>query len=209
MHLGEGVLAPSVLVVTWAGAVAGMGVGLKRLKPEVVPRVAMLGAAFFVASLIQVPLGPASVHLVLNGVMGVVLGWCAFPALAAALLLQAVFFGYGGLTSLGANVLVMGGAALAARQVFVVAHGRPVSPAAVGAAGALAGGTGTVVGTALLAGLLVASGGQFKAAVVAVAVAHLPLAAVEAAVAAAGLSLLARLRPELLPSRWGEEGGTA
>lgn len=31
-------------------------------------------AAFFVASLIHVPIGPTSVHLLLNGLLGVVVG---------------------------------------------------------------------------------------------------------------------------------------
>ena len=38
----------------------------------------LLGAAFFVASLIHVPIGFSSAHLILNGLLGVVLGWAAF-----------------------------------------------------------------------------------------------------------------------------------
>ena len=39
--------------------------------------------------------------LVLNGLMGLMLGWAALPAVFTALLLQAVFFGHGGYTTLG------------------------------------------------------------------------------------------------------------
>ncbi len=200
MHVSEGVLSPQVLVGSWAVAAAAIGVGVKKMTPEAMPRVAVLAAAFFVVSLIRVPLGPAAAHLVLNGVMGVLLGWCVFPALAAALLLQAVFFGFGGLTSLAANVLIMGVAAAAARGVFVVGRRRRESPATTAVRGALAGATGVVVGTALLAGALVASGREFSGAVAVLVAAHLPLAAVEAAVAAAVLSFLARVAPELLPA---------
>lgn len=210
MHVGEGILAPPVLAVSWAGAVAAIGVGVRRLDAEAVPRVAVLAAAFFVASLIQVPLGPASSHLVLNGVMGVVLGWGVFPALAAALLLQAVFFGFGGLTSLGANVMIMGVAAATARGVFVAGRSRQETAAATAVRGALAGAAGIVVGTAMLAAALAASGREFVPAAGFVAAAHLPVALIEAAVAAAGLSFLARVRPELLPAaRRGRYGGDA
>lgn len=200
MHVGEGILTAPVLAVSWAGATVAIGVGVKRMKAEALPRVAVLAAAFFVASLIQVPLGPASAHLVLNGVMGVVLGWCVFPALASALLLQAVFFGFGGLTSLAANVMIMGTAAAAARAVFVVGRSRRETPTSTAVRGALAGANGIVVGTALLAAALAASGREFTGAAAVLVAAHLPVAAIEAAVAAAVLSFLARVRPELLPA---------
>ncbi len=200
MHVGEGILAPEVVAVSWAGAAVAIGVGVKRMKPEAMPRVAVLAAAFFVVSLIRVPVGPAAAHLVLNGVMGVMLGWCVFPALAAALLLQAVFFGYGGLTSLGANVLIMGVAAAAARGVFVIGRSCGEPLAATAGRGGLAGASGIVVGMALLAGALAASGREFSGAVAVLVAAHLPVAAIEAAVAAAALSFLARVAPELLPA---------
>jgi cobalt/nickel transport system permease protein len=41
----------------------------------------VLSATFFVASLIHVPVGPSSVHLIMSGLAGLVLGWTAFPAL--------------------------------------------------------------------------------------------------------------------------------
>ncbi len=199
MHVGEGVLAPQVVAVSWVVATAAIAAGVRKMNAEAMPRVAVLAAAFFVVSLIRVPLGPAAAHLVLNGVMGVLLGWCVFPALAAALLLQAVFFGFGGVTSLAANVLIMGVAAAAARGLFVVGRSPHESPTTTAVRGALAGAAGIVVGAALLAGALAASGREFFAAVAVLAAAHLPLAGVEAAVAAAVLSFLARVAPELLP----------
>ena len=48
-----------------------------------------------------------SVHLILNGLLGAILGFAAFPAICVALLLQAVLFQYGGLTVLGVNTLDM------------------------------------------------------------------------------------------------------
>lgn len=200
MHIAEGVLTPGVVAGSWVVAAAGIGVGLRRLDPDAMPRVAVLSSAFFVASLIQVPLGPASAHLVLNGLMGVLLGWLVFPALVVALVLQAVFFGFGGLTSLGANVLIMGVPALLARAVFVAGRRPTEAGAATLVRGGLAGATGIVAGATLLALFLAASGREFAAAIAVIAAAHLPVAGVEALVAAAVLSFLARVRPELLPA---------
>ena len=67
----------------------------------------VLSATFFVASLVHVPVGPSSVHLIMNGLAGLVLGWAAFPALFVGLLLQAVFFGFGGVTVLGVNTVAI------------------------------------------------------------------------------------------------------
>jgi len=62
---------------------------------------------FFVASLIHIPIGPSSAHLVLNGLVGVLLGWAAFPSIFVGLVLQALVFQFGGLTTLGVNTFAM------------------------------------------------------------------------------------------------------
>ena len=95
MHIVDGALSVPVLVSGGALAVGGIWMGLRHLTIEKIPTAGVLSASFFVAALIHVPLGPSSVHLVLNGLAGIVLGWVAFPALFVGLLLQAVFFGFG------------------------------------------------------------------------------------------------------------------
>ncbi|WP_020590850.1 cobalt transporter CbiM [Kiloniella laminariae] len=105
MHIVDGALSNPVLIGGGLLAASGVAYSLKKLEPEDLPRVGVLSAVFFVASLIHVPLGFSSVHLILNGLLGIILGWAAFPALAVALLLQAVFFGFGGLTVLGVNAV--------------------------------------------------------------------------------------------------------
>ena len=111
MHISEGVLNAPVLISCGAAAIAGTAIGLKKIDMDRIMHVSLLTATFFIASLIHVPLGPGSIHLVLNGLLGVILGWASFPAIVTALLLQAVFFQYGGLTSLGANTIIMAGPA--------------------------------------------------------------------------------------------------
>mgnify|MGYP000653403121 CR=1 FL=1 len=57
------------------GTVAGTAAGLRKLDYDRMPQVAVLSAGFFVASLVHVPIGPTNVHLVLNGLVGLFLGW--------------------------------------------------------------------------------------------------------------------------------------
>src|SRR5207302_8986738 len=103
VHISDGVLQPTW---EWAGfAVAGLLalLGAWKIRDEEIPRVALLTAAFFVASQIHVRVGPTSVHLILNGLVGVVLGWRSALAIPVGLLLQATLLGHGGGATLGVN----------------------------------------------------------------------------------------------------------
>lgn len=66
-----------------------------------------MSAMFFIASFIHIPIGPTSIHLILSGLIGAFLGFNAGLAIFAALLLQALLFGYGGITVLGVNLLMI------------------------------------------------------------------------------------------------------
>ena len=62
MHIGEGILTATragqgVLLAGTVAAAAGTMIGLRRLDEEQIPKAAVLGSAFFVASAIQVPMG--------------------------------------------------------------------------------------------------------------------------------------------------------
>jgi len=107
MHISEGVLSPPVLLAGGGLTLIGLAIGLKNLKNEKLPEVAVLSSTFFVASLIHVPIGPTSVHLILNGLIGLLLGWTSFLAIFLGLLLQALLFQFGGLTTLGVNTFDM------------------------------------------------------------------------------------------------------
>ena len=78
MHIAEGVLSPAVLATGYALTAAGTALGLKKLDSDRLMTVAILAAVFFVGSLIHVPIGLTSAHLILNGLLGVLLGWAAF-----------------------------------------------------------------------------------------------------------------------------------
>jgi len=79
MHISEGYLSATVLVSGSALAAVGTAIGLKKLDYDRIADAGMLTAVFFVASLVHVPIGPASAHLIMNGIIGLLLGWAAFP----------------------------------------------------------------------------------------------------------------------------------
>ncbi|GBE15426.1 fused nickel transport protein NikMN [bacterium BMS3Abin14] len=197
MHISEGVLSPQVLSGGAVLAVAGLAMGMRGLKAEKIPQVAVLSSTFFVASLIHVPAGPVSVHLVLNGINGLILGWAAFPAIFVALTLQALLFQFGGLTVLGVNTVVMALPAVLSYYVF----GRFVrrgSMLAAWSAGFGAGFVSVAVGAGLLGLSLALTGENFyKAAMVAVA-AHIPVMVIEGIITGFCVTFLRRVKPEIL-----------
>ena len=81
MHLSEGVLHTPILLAGAVLAVAGIAVGLRRLESERLPLTALFAAAFFVAGTIHVPVGIGSVHLILNGMAGLFLGWAVISCI--------------------------------------------------------------------------------------------------------------------------------
>jgi cobalt/nickel transport system permease protein len=203
MHIVDGALSNPVLLGGAALAVGGIAMGLKKLPLERIPAAGVLSASFFVASLIHVPIGPSSVHLILNGLAGLVLGWAAFPALFVGLLLQAVFFGFGGLTVLGVNAINIAGPAVLAGLIFghLVARGSPMQGAIWGGIG---GGFAIAVTTLAVAFSLALSGDEFIPAAKLVFVAHIPVIIIEALLSGAAIFLARRVKPELFA---GSKGG--
>lgn len=201
MHLSEAVLAASssgqrVLVGGMALAAVGTFLGLRRLQPADMPRTALLTSAFFVASLIHVQVLGTPVHLVLNGLLGVVLGWSSIPAVLVALLLQAVLFGFGGLLAVGINTVVMGLPAVVCYYLF-----RPLVAGRYEGlawwAGATAGFTGVMLGAGLAAGVLALTGEAFYPLAKLVVPVQLPAAGIDAVVTGAAVGFLRKVRPEV------------
>jgi cobalt/nickel transport system permease protein len=118
VHISDGVLAPAWLAGGFVVAAVLAIIGSWRIRDEEIPRVALMTAAFFVASLLHVRVGPTSVHLLLGGLVGVVLGVRAALAIPVGLFLQAALLGHGGFGSLGVNSCVMVLPALLAWQLF-------------------------------------------------------------------------------------------
>lgn len=197
MHIVDGALSSEVLIVGAGIAALGLVQGLRNLPLEKIPATGMLAATFFVASLIHVPLGPSSVHLIMNGVAGLILGWAAFPALFVGLLLQAVFFGYGGITVLGVNAVNI---ALPAVVAFLLV--RPFLQRSHGRSsfiwGAIGGGLAVALTTVMVAASLWLSGEEFLPAAQLVLVSHIPVIIIEGMLSGAAVYLLCKVKPELI-----------
>lgn len=186
------------MLFTGALVTAGtLTVAVRRLDYDRIPQAAVLAAAFFVASLVSVPLGPSSVHLLLNGLMGLVLGWAAVPALLVALLLQAAFFGYGGILVLGVNTMNLALPALLCAALFGRAL-RAAPPRRLFRLGAAAGALAVMLTGLLVACSLGFSGRELVPAAQILLAGYLPLAMVEAAITGATLAFLGRVAPNLL-----------
>ncbi len=196
MHISEGVLSPAVLAGGAGLAAVGTAIGLKKLDYEAIPRVAILSAAFFVASLIHVPAGPVGVHLVLNGLMGLLLGWTAVPAILIALFLQALLFQFGGLTVLGVNTVVMAAPAVFCFYAYRGLLRRPGKAATVAAFAC--GATAILLSGLLVAVALITTGQAFLAAAELILLAHIPVMIIEGIITLFIFLFLRKVRPEML-----------
>ena len=199
MHISEGILPLPVLAAGAGLAAAGTFIGLRKLDYEHVPRVGLMAAAFFVVSLIHVPLPGTSVHLIGNGLAGLILGWQAFPAILVGLSLQALLFQFGGVTSLGVNTVDM-----ALPAVLVGVACRPLvmrSDALMYAGGFMAGVMAVFVAGVMTASALALSGEEFSVPAKAIFVAHIPIMVVEGIICAFCVGFIKRVRPEMLGVR--------
>lgn len=196
-HILDGVLTTPLLVTGGIVGAAGILYGLKKLPVDRIPETGLMAATFFVASLVHFPVGPASVHLILNGLVGVVLGWAAAPAILIALFLQVILFGFGGLSTLGVNLVNMALPALLCGGFFHLAArsgNHKISIIAAGLGGALG-----VFLTALMVVLsLYLSGYPFWSTMLLVIPPHAPVMAIEAMVTATCVGFLLRVKPEML-----------
>lgn len=208
VHLSPGVLSNP----WWVGGYAGMALLLLpaawRLREDDVPRIGVMAAAFFVASSVHVPLPvPVSVHLILNGLVGVVLGRRAMLAVVVGLLLQALLLQHGGLDSLGVNACVVGLPAVLAGWLY-----RPLRRTGVGAfaAGALLGG-GAVAAAAGLNFLVLLVGGKDDWRTLAwfVLAAHAPVVVIEGLMLGVIVRYVEEVKPELLGGQAWSGGNTS
>ncbi|UWR05465.1 cobalt transporter CbiM (plasmid) [Ruegeria conchae] len=196
MHIVDGALSNPVVIGGAIAAAGGIAMGLRSLDLDRIPTAGVLSASFFVASLIHVPIGPSSVHLILNGLAGLLLGWAAFPALFVGLLLQAVFFGFGGLTVLGINTLNIALPAVLTWMIFgrLIARGSAIKGAIWGGIG---GAFSIAATTAFVAISLAMSGDAFLPAAKLVFFAHIPVMGIEAMLTGFAVMLARKVKPEL------------
>lgn len=199
MHLSEGVLHAPVLLANAVLAAGGVAIGLRKLEQERLPLTALFAAAFFVAGTIHVPVGIGSVHLILNGMTGLFLGWTVFPAFLIALLLQVLFFSFGGFAVLGVNLCIMAIPAVIAHYLWR-ARLRPQMSLKDRLFVGIGAGVVGVGGAAALASLeLMLDGGKSYTDLVWLLLAsHLPVFVLDSVISVGVISLLCKMYPDAL-----------
>jgi len=197
MHIADGILSWQVLSAGAGLAAVGVGCGLAKLRNEDLPKAACVSSAFFVASLIHVPIGPGSAHLILNGLAGIVLGVAVFPSLLVALALQALLFQFGGFLSLGVNTFDMAFPAFVCGLAFRPLLAKAEARWSIAACGFGAGFLGVLLSCLLCCSALFLSGGDFKRAAALIFLAHIPVMLSEGLITAIAALFVKRMRPEL------------
>ena len=200
MHISEGILSGQVLSAGAVLAVAGTGIGLKKIDYDKIVHVAILASAFFVASLIHINIGPASVHLILNGILGLLLGFAAIPAILTALLLQSVLFQFGGLTALGVNVVIMAFPAVLVHYLFLPLLGK--SSKLNFTAGFLAGFFSILFSSLLLGVALWFTDKNLFETSLAIIMTYIPVMLIEGVITGFCVTFLLKVYPEIIPKKW-------
>ncbi|HLN02828.1 MAG TPA: cobalt transporter CbiM [Bryobacteraceae bacterium] len=113
MHIPDGYLSPSTCGILVGAATPFWYTALRRVQKtfstRMIPLLSVFAAFSFVIMMFNLPLpGGTTGHAVGMGVASIVLGpWASMLAISIALVIQAVFFGDGGITAIGANCFNM------------------------------------------------------------------------------------------------------
>jgi cobalt/nickel transport system permease protein len=229
MHIPDGYLSPSTCATLYAGTIAGWYAALQRLKrsllSRLVPLISVFAAFAFVVMMFNLPLpGGTTGHALGVTIAAIVLGPSgAILSISIALAIQALFFGDGGIITLGANCCNMAivGSLVAYASYRLIAAGaglrsrRRVAAAAI--AGYIAVNAAAFVAAIELgiqpllfhdaAGTPLYAPYSLRVALAAVMIGHLTFAGLAEAVIAAGLvAYLQVADPRLLQSTSGLVG---
>jgi len=113
LHIPDGYLSPSTCAVMYAASAPCWWAALRKTRRKLLgrtlPLLSLFAAFSFVIMMFNLPLpGGTTGHAVGVGIAAIVLGpWASMIAISLALTIQALFFGDGGITTLGANCFNM------------------------------------------------------------------------------------------------------
>jgi len=211
VHISDGILPWELWLSGLVITAVILACTLIWMKIDDVPKLSVITAAVFVASLIHFQAGPTSVHLVLSGFAGVTLGILAYPCIFIAVVMQAFLFQHGGVTTIGINTVNMGVPALMAFLIFkagiklnvgigktIIILGTISRGTILGIAGGIAGGTAVALAVLLLAVELLVTGEELAEVTTVVVLAHIPVILVEAIFTGVIVGFFATVKPEML-----------
>lgn len=152
MHIPDGYLGPQTYLPLLGASAAFWAVALKKVKTQLtvrqVPYLSMAAAFSFLIMMFNIPIpGGTTGHAVGAAIIAILLGpWTAVVAVSVVLIIQALVFGDGGVTAIGANCFNMAVVMpFVSYWVFRLVNGRNVSGKRLFVSAFLAGYTGLVV----------------------------------------------------------------
>lgn len=113
MHIPDGYLSPQTYIPLMGVFVAATAIAVKKVRKDVsarnIPYLGMAAAFSFIIMMFNLPIpGGTTGHAVGSAVIAILLGpWAAMVAVSVALIIQALIFGDGGITAIGANCFNM------------------------------------------------------------------------------------------------------
>jgi cobalt/nickel transport system permease protein len=113
MHIPDGYISPATAVVLYGAAAPFWWQASRKVKQllsgQTVPLLALFSAFSFTIMMFNIPVpGGTTAHAVGGTLAAIVMGpWAAVVAVSVALVIQALFFGDGGITAIGANCFNM------------------------------------------------------------------------------------------------------
>ena len=113
MHIPDGYLSPQTYIPLYGLFAAAVSVAVKKVKKEVsardIPYLGIAAAFSFIIMMFNLPIpGGTTGHAVGSAVIAILFGpWAAVVAVSVALIIQALIFGDGGITAIGANCFNM------------------------------------------------------------------------------------------------------
>lgn len=203
VHLADGQISMAPVSVAWILCLLVLLTTCWKLSEDEAPGVALFAGVFFLGSLLSIPVpaGPKT-HLLLTGMVGMILGARAFPAIMMGCAMQALLFAHGGPTSIAMNSLVMGLPAVLVGSIgrrMVANVGKPGMVRLIGFA---TGASAAILTVMIHAGVLLVWGqGSWATSALALVAIHLPLMLIEGFVSAAVVGLVWRARPGMLGIR--------
>ena len=113
MHIPDGYLSPQTYIPLAGVFIVVTAIAVKKVKKEVsaksIPYLGMASAFSFLIMMFNLPIpGGTTGHAVGSALIAIIMGpWASIIAVSVALIIQALIFGDGGITAIGANCVNM------------------------------------------------------------------------------------------------------
>lgn len=200
MHICDGILDPRICIGGYALAAGLAAAALKKVNQKDIPKISVIGAAFFVSSLIHFRIGFSSVHLTFIGLVGIILGFNSVLAIIAGLFFQAVMFQHGGLSTLGVNSVIFSIPALIVYGIFNAACKKVRRNTSLSIIAGILAGVGIILALIFVMLVIYFSGEEFAGLAYLFSVSHGFLALVEGIVTSIAVLQILKINPQMLCS---------